>query len=354
MKSALLLVLAAFACLASDNIRIERDGAGWNVAVSGSLPASSAVNVAAAGDLTVRGTGAKEIRYTMTQKLRVPDEATARLFAQTLRVRGTGGWLVFDLPAAVRLEIPRGSQYVALSSMTGAIDAADLEGSLRAEASAGKITVDRIAGDVEIHSSGGATSIGTVGGQVRCFSGGGSIRAVLIRGPSLFESEGGDIWLGRALGAVRAVTAAGAIRIDQAGAQVHADTFGGPIVVGAATSVECRSASGAIHLNNVSGALRAMTRSGSIVAEILRGHPLADSLLSTGDGDITVLVPSDTGVTVEAEVAGSRDTRSIVSGFPGLRISAAASSVVAQGKINGGGPLLRLACRGGRIEIRRQ
>ena len=90
------------------------------------------------------------------------------------------------------------------------------------------------------------------------------------------------------------------------------------------------------------------------MAEILPGRPLADSFLSTGAGDVTVLVPSNIRVTVEAENNGSQDERSIETAFPAIRVWRRGSSVVAGGRINGGGPVLRIVDGGGRIEIRRR
>ncbi len=131
------------------------------------------------------------------------------------------------------------------------------------------------------------------------------------------------------MGPVRATTAAGGINIEQAGAEVVANTYGGAIsILSALGMVMAQSAGGPIRLNNVSGRLRASTESGSIVAEVLRGHPLYDSFLATGAGDITVFLPSDTGVTVQAETNGPFE-----SDFPGVRRAGAAF----QGKINGGG-----------------
>jgi len=371
MKAVALLFLLASTACPSDKIQIQRDGAQWLVTVSRSLPAQSLDRIVSMGDLTVRGRSIKNIRYTIAQRLST-DEATARRVSKTLRAQIAGGQLTFEEPASVRIEVPRKSRFMALGSVAGMIDAADIDGSVRADTAAGRITLDRIAGDVDIHSSGGATSLGSIGGVVRCHSGGGTIRAVLVRGQSLFETDGGDIHLGDMMGAVRAITAAGGIRIDQAGAEVFADTLGGPISIvralglviansgggpieiGDAPSVRCQSRSGTIRLNNVSGSLRAVTGHGSIIAEILPGHPLENSVLSTRNGDITVFIPSDTGVTIHAETSGSRNPRSIVSDYSGLRTVARGSSVVATGRINGGGPLLRLTGAGGRIEIKRR
>lgn len=369
----LCLFSLALSCLAfSDNIQLHRDGDYWQIAVTGSLPPQPVFRITAGGDLTVRGKTAKEIRYTITGRLRGGDEAAARRAAEEYRVHSIAGQLVFPQPAAVRIELPRKSSYLSLWTPGGAIDASDLDGSVRADSAAGKVTLDRIAGDAEIHSAGGATSLGSIGGVVRCFSGGGAIRAVRVRGAATFQSGGGDIQLGEIMGPLRAVTAAGGIRIERAGGTVFADTFGGPISIlqalgivvarnaggpidiADAPSVQCQSSSGTIHLDNVSGQLRASTEHGSIVAEILAGHSLSDSFLSTRAGDITVFIPSDTGVTIRAECGGPHRAESIVSDFPGLRIEAGPAAATAEGKINGGGPVLRLIGAGGRIEIKKR
>jgi hypothetical protein len=377
LKLLVFYVALALSCHAlSDKIRLERTGDGWNITVSGSLPPQPVFRITAGGDLTIRGKTSPEIRYSISGHLRGGDEAAARRVAEEYRVHNVAGQLFFPQPAAVQIELPRKSSYLSLWTPGGAIDAADLDGSVRADSSAGRIMLDRIAGDAEVHSAGGATMLGSIGGVVRCYSGGGAIRAVRVQGSATFQSGGGDIQLGEVMGPVRAVTAAGGIRIDHAGGTVYADTFGGPISIlqafgdvvarsaggpidiTGAPSVQCQSASGTIRLNNVSGQLRASTQRGSIVAEIVSGHAsghqLSDSFLSTRAGDITVFIPSDTGVTIRAECGGPHNTDAIVSDFSELRIDSTASAATAEGKINGGGPVLRLMDAGGRIEIKKR
>ena len=323
----LFLLALTFAAHAA-TLKLERDGAFWNAELSGTLPQQPVYRITAAGDLTVRGKRSAEIRYTLTQKLRAPDEATARRMAETFTVHAINGQLYFPQTAAVRIELPQSTRELALWSAGGNIDAADIDGSVRADNAAGKVMLDRISGDVEIHS------------------GSGPIRAVMIQGQGTFRTEGGDIQLGEIIGAIRADTAAGAIHNDQAGGPVFANTFGGPIsILQALGAVVAQSAGGPIRLNNVSGHLQAATESGSIVAEVLPRRPLGDSFLSTRRGDITVFLPSDTGVTIRAETDGALD-----SDFPGLR----RAGPDVEGKINGGGPLLQLVGLGGRIEIKRK
>ena len=102
------------------------------------------------------------------------------------------------------------------------------------------------------------------------------------------------------------------------------------------------------------GALRASTAIGSIMAQLLASRSLADSFLTTGRGDITVVIPSNVGVRIYAENDWSDDVRRIVSDFPGITTRVQGGQVIAEGVINGGGPVLRISGTGGTIFIKRQ
>jgi len=51
--------------------------------------------------------------------------------------------------------------------------------------------------------------------------------------------------------------------------------------------------------------MQVSTMNGSILADLLGAKP-ADSFLASGDGDITVLIPSNVGVTIRAEKRDGR------------------------------------------------
>jgi hypothetical protein len=108
----------------------------------------------------------------------------------------------------------------------------------------------------------------------------------------------------------------------------------------------------------VTGELRVATAVGSILAELLSGGVIEDSFLSTGSGDVTVFIPSNLAVTVEAQNDSPGRLGRIVSDFPEIRVrNGAATSrgrVVATGAINGGGPQLVIAAANGTIFLRRQ
>lgn len=377
-KHTVIKAATAFLCLASiagaaDGVVVERDGALWKVQTSGFLQTARPARIVADGTLVVRGRATGAARYTIQLRIAAPNEAAARNIAMGLAViRTQGNYVAFAGPGQVNVEIPSNTRMISLGSEEGSVDAADLDGSVSAQTLAGRVIVDRIGGNVEVRSNGGPVTLGRIGGSVRCLSGGGTIRAIRVNGEAVFESGGGDILVGEVRGQVRAVTEGGGIHIDQAGAQVFAVTSGGPIAilnalgqvtaqssagpieVGTAPSVECQSGGGAIRLDNVTGLIRATTGRGAIIVGIASVRSLADSFLTTSAGDIIIVLPSDMGVTVDAETIGTRMKSAIVSDYPGLQSVAGRTAVVARGAINGGGPTLRLRASGGRIEIRRK
>jgi hypothetical protein len=118
--------------------------------------------------------------------------------------------------------------------------------------------------------------------------------------------------------------------------------------------VRCENAGGGVNLDNISGSVRVTTAIGSIIASLLAGKPMSDSFLSTGGGDITVIIPSNLGVTIRAQNELAGNIRRIVSDFPGISVRVEGGQVVAEGPVNGGGPILRISGTGGTIFIKRQ
>jgi hypothetical protein len=361
---------------------LRQEGVFWVETVHGmgALPPNGQLFISSPGNIVFRGGSGSQLTYILKRKTRAKTEQNARECLKSFAVRnGKQGnvYLLMVAPgygsADLEISAPRTLKYVTLVTQDGIIEASDIDGSVRTKNGAGNTNIDRIGGDAEIDSAGGSTAIGSVGGIVRCVSAGGPIEATAIRGEAHFETGGGDILVRQVGGALSAFTAGGGIHVINAGSAVTAGTIGGsieidrahgmvtvknsaggPIQVGAAAGVHCESSSGTIRLNNVFGALRASTDVGNIVAEILHGMPLLDSFLSTSAGDITVMIPSNLGVTVHAQNDGSGNVKRIVSEFPGLTVKSHGAAVVADGRLNGGGPLLRIAVSGGIIYIKRR
>lgn len=378
-----LLPVLAFPISAPSGISLQHDHDGWTATIRGSLPVSQPeITLVAAGDITVRGGRSKGINYMILEPIRGGDQNQARQAALKLdrdiqRQAGasslTFSWTSVCPRTPVRLDIPRGMPKVTVVSVAGNIDVEDLDGSVVTRNGAGGTRLDHIGGDAEIGTAGGATTLGLIGGNVHCTSGGGPIHARTIRGESVFETGGGEIYAAEVLGAVRAYTGAGSIRIGHAGSSVTATTQGGPIEVGraegvviannsggpiqvsSAPGVRCATLSGAIRLNGVSGSVMASTTLGNIIASLFNARfaagLTANSLLQTGGGDITVMMPSNISVTLEATTSGN--ACGIFSDFP-IRLTTRGSVLKAEGRINGGGPVLQIAAKSGTISIKRQ
>jgi hypothetical protein len=94
------------------------------------------------------------------------------------------------------------------------------------------------------------------------------------------------------------------------------------------------------------------------MAELLSGNRIQESTLSTNAGDITVFIASNIPLTVLARNDSGGAPGRIISDFKEIRVKAGsqpwASPVLAEGALNGGGPVLHINVNGGTIYLRRE
>ncbi len=361
-----------------------REGRYWTQTVDGTQPIApgGTLRISTIGSVTVTGDDGAPVRYTLVKRVRADAEAEARRrFDQfKLEVVREGDIVLLRLAqpggaqqsAELKVLVPRGIKLVDLQTHGGTVEASGLDGALRAQTGGGTVELDRIAGEVTARTAGGGIEIGAIGGTIRGTTAGGPITARTIGGDAVLETGGGDIevtevrgsvrastagggvTIGRAGGAVIASTAGGSIEIDHAAGAVTANNLGGPIRVGSGDDVTVESGGGAIRLSGVSGRLRASTVVGDIYASLAGGRRGGESLLTTGGGDITIVIPAGFPLTIRAENASPERARRIVSDFPGIQVRTVGPLAVAEGSVNGGGPLVRLAGTGGTIYIRQE
>jgi DUF4097 and DUF4098 domain-containing protein YvlB len=355
---------------------LRREGASWVRTYTGSLTAAPKLRVVAHGPVTIEGNAGRDIAYSVKVSVLARSEAEAQRILQHYEVRTSmqGEWAVLSTPGgqAISTVMLRAARLnaVKISTTNGAVDAKGIEGPLDADTGAGAMTADRVHGDCTLTTGGGDVRVGTISGALRCTTGGGQI-VVKQCGEAVFRTNGGDINATDVRGSVHAETGAGEVRIGTANGTVNATTGGGQIVIGkaagvvtarnmagpvqvsAAAGVHCESGSGAVRLSNISGSMRVSTSLGSIYANLL-GSKLTDSFLSTGNGDITVMIPSNVGVMIRAVNDTSDTMQRIVSDYGGIQARRRGTHLVAEGPVNGGGPLLQIAGTGGTIFIKRQ
>ena len=285
-------------------------------------------------------------------------------------------WFVADGSASqLTVTVPSTFRSVVARSRLD-IDIRNLNASVEAETIGGRIFMDTIGGDTAARTGGGEIKIGRVKGNLRATSAGNGISVGQVDGDVWCETSGGEVVVERAGGAIHAVTGGGNVYIGEGGSSVSAksdgglidvqhaagmvdaETRGGSIQVGGAKGARCESAAGAIRIRNLSGALNVRTALGSILTELLAGVPFEQSSLVTGQGDITVLIPSNLAVSIEAINESRGRMARIVSDFPQFRVttvnSGPAPAMWAEGSLNGGGPMLRINAASGTIYLRRQ
>jgi hypothetical protein len=370
---------------------VERQGGFWVQTVEGELPAGSEVTVTSTGRITVRGQQQfRQVRYRMVKKLKAGNEREAqRLLDQAaLRAQRQGARVVLELDelqcrrcafgAEMDLQVPRETQRAEVDTRGGTLEILGLTGSVTAETAGGAIRIDDIGGEVRAATAGGSIQLGRIGGRVTSETAGGSIRldnagasadlrtsgggieAHQVHGDLRAETAGGNILAEKIAGSLIAATSGGSIRVGEVTGLVDAETAGGSITVDSAPQgVRAETAGGGIELNNVAGRVIATSAAGPIHAYFVAGRPLGDSLLETTAGTILVLLPANVAVRVDAVIDFAGGSDRFRSDFETITVQRneegfGPGRVVAEGVINGGGPLLRIRNTNGRIEIQKR
>jgi len=371
------VALALLPLAACAQQELARQGDQWVRTYYGTAPAAPRLRVNAHGPVTLESGVSPNVSYQVKVSVKASTAAEAEriLDRYAVKLAPQGDWLVLTTPggaflSAVSVKAPRLTSAV-VSTTDGAVDARGVDGALIVETGGGGLFVDRIGGDCKLFTGDGDIRVGQVDGSLECASDGGRITVRTVRGQAVLSTEGGDIVAAEVGGRVRAQTRGGGIHIvkaggavtatsgggrivvDKAGGVVIARNVAGPVQVGGAAGVQCESSAGAVRLGTILGSMQVSTMMGSILADLVGAKP-ADSFLASGDGDITVLIPSNVGVNIRAE-SGMADTiRRIVSEFPGIPVRRQGNEIVAEGPVNGGGPLLRISATQGTIFIKRQ
>ena len=375
---------------AGSESRTYRDGNTWVQEIKGSLPAPHVLKVDTdAGSVQVRGAAQSNLTYVMKKRVKADSEEEARKLFSNFRIQAwsQGGVATFRgqcepcygrMQAAVDFDIatPRATATVNARTGGGSVGVTGIAGTVAVETGGGSIRLDDISGPASASSGGGTIELGTMGGDVSVETGGGAIRINSAGGRVAATSGGGSIEVVSAKQAVSAETGGGSIRVQKCGAEVKAESGGGSLEIGdaggavtaetgggsirvwsAKGKVRAGSGGGSIHLTGLAHGVSVETGAGGIIVEFANGASLTESALETTSGDVTVYLPANVGVTVRGAIeAGSKN--SVRSDFGELRVVSDSDQwgpheVLVEGKLNGGGPLLKIRTSTGKIEVLR-
>ncbi len=397
MLKTLLKFAGTFALLASlvplassqQQSRVYREGGNWAEEMSGSLTAARNLRVKVdLGSVRIVGGSQPAITYVIRNRAYSSSEDKARREFDSYKisayVRGDTAWIVGDwqggrprrFSGEFVINVPRDMEWVKVETEGGSVSTTGIAGRADAESGGGSIHLDDIGGAINAETGGGSIDVGNVGSDLNLHTGGGSIEiraakgkinaesgggsVVLISGlqGAVLETGGGSIEVRKCTGSVKATTGGGSIDLGDIGGPAEIETGGGSIRLGSAKGfVHADTGGGSIELNGVPGA-RAETGAGGIVAKFFASTgDRTDSVLETSAGDITVYLASDLALTIRAsvELANGHQIRS---DFSDIHITTEGGeygpkTVTAEGRLNGGGPVLKVRTTTGDITFRR-
>jgi DUF4097 and DUF4098 domain-containing protein YvlB len=158
-------------------------------------------------------------------------------------------------------------------------------------------------------------------------------------GPVKVSTGGGGVDLGDIGGPVEIDTGGGNIHLNSAKGHVHAETGGGGIELYGVPSAQAETGAGGI-----------------VVKLVNTGGERRDSELKTSAGDITVYIATDVAVNVRASV-DLASGHHITSEFPDIHVRSegdwGSKTMFAEGKLNGGGPVVKVRTTTGDIYLKR-
>ena len=368
---------------------VSREGGDWGQEITGSLAAVKNLRVKVdMGAVVVHGSQQQGISYVIHTRFGSSSEQEARhqfeQYKVTAYVKGDTAWIVGDWQGGRRprhcssefnVTVPREMALVKLETDGGNVEATGLVGRVEAESGGGGVHLDDIGGGIYAETGGGAIDVGTVSGDLGLHTGGGAIEVHHANGKVVAETGGGSVVIESGAQGATIETGGGSIEVRQCNGKVKVSTGGGSVDlsdIGGPAEIETgggtiklTSAKGHVHAETGGGGIelfgvpsaKAETGAGAITVKLMNtGGEHHDSDLETGAGDITVFLASDVAVNVRASVdMGSG--HHITSEFPDIHISSEgdqwAKTLTAEGRLNGGGPMVKVHTSSGDICFRR-
>ena len=374
----------------AQDVKVSREGGSWGQEITGSLAAVKNLRIKVdMGSVVVHGTQQQGINYVVHTHFDHSSEQEARRefekYKITAYVKGDTAWIVGDWQGGSRphhfwgefnVNVPREIALVKLETEGGNVETTGISGRLEAESGGGSMRLDDIGAGISAETGGGSISVGTAAGDLGLHTGGGSIEVHHANGKLVAETGGGSVRIDSCTQGASVETGGSSIEIRQCAGRVKASTGGGNVDLSDIDGpVDIETGGGSIHLNGAKGHVHAETGGGGIE---LYGVPSAraetgaggisvklvntsgerhDSVLETGAGDITLYLASDVAIDLRASVDMGNGHR-ITSDFPDIHVSSEGDqwgpkTLTAEGKLNGGGPIVKVHTSTGDICIKR-
>jgi DUF4097 and DUF4098 domain-containing protein YvlB len=212
---------------------------------------------------------------------------------------------------------------------------------------------------VSLQTGGGNIKIASAKGDINAESGGGSVVVLAALQGAVLQTGGGSIRVDKSGGRVKATTGGGSVDLGQIGGSAQIETGAGSIRLATAKGrVQAQTGGGSIQLDGAAS-VQAETSAGGIVVKLLSapGAGGNNSTLETAAGDITVYLANDLPISIRAEIEIANG-HTIRSDFSDIHVSSEGGpwgpkTVTAEGKLNGGGPVLKVRTNSGNVNFRK-
>lgn len=355
-------------------------------ATSGTLAAARNIRVKVdMGSVVVHGGQRQDISYSAHGNSFERDSRhQSGFFKLSSYVKGDTAWIVGEweggrphrFSGEFVIDIPRDTALLKIETGGGGVEATGVTGGLEIESGGGKIRLDdiggsvrvetggdsidvgRVGGDLKLETGGGNVSIGTVKGKIQAETGGGNVVVMSGEQGAVIEAGAGNVDIRHCAGRVKASTGGGSVSLGDIGGPADIETGGGSIrLTSAKGRVGANAGAGSIELYGVPSA-RVETGAGGITVKFINtGAERSDSMLETSAGDIVVYIASDVAISVRASV-DLGNGHHITSDFPDIHVAIEGDkwtphTLSAEGKLNGGGPVLKVRTTTGDICFRR-
>ncbi len=243
-------------------------------------------------------------------------------------VTGGGDIVLEQLSGTAHLQTGGGNVRVADST---------LEGEVRT--GGGNVRMERVLGGLAAMTGGGNISVSESGGSPSAQHG----------DPLTYATGGGNISVDRASSSVHLTTGGGSISIAHAAGAVEAGTGGGIIRLGQVVGpVAATTGAGEVHVERAEGSVDVATGAGAITVALAGGVRGADIELRSGDGTITLMLPSDFSGVFELE--GSPNRRDWIQSDFELALD---SRGHASGRVGDGANRVHIRAMNGNVVLRR-
>jgi hypothetical protein len=197
-----------------------------------------------------------------------------------------------------------------------------------------------------------------VKGKISAETGGGNVTVLSGEQGAVIEAGGGNVEIKRCTGRVKASTGGGNIDLGDVGgaAEIEYRRWQHPpgFSEGSGTRADRRRQHRFVGVPSA----RVETGAGAITVKLVNtGGERNDSMLETSAGDITVYIASDVAISVRASV-DLGNGHHITSEFPDIQVASEGDqwgprTLTAEGKLNGGGPVLKVRTTTGDICFKR-